>query len=190
MRIGVYPGTFDPMTLGHIDVIGRAALLFDRLVIGVAESAAKAPLLTLADRLDLARQETAPIATATGTPIEVRPMTGLMVAFAHACGARAVVRGLRGTADFDYEYQMAGMNRTLAPGLDTVFLMASPGRQTISSTLVRQVAQLGGDFSAFVPEATLARLRACLRAGIGPLKEPAPTVAPSRDSQGVADNDA
>ena len=193
MRIGLYPGTFDPITLGHVDIIERAAPLFDRLMIGVAVSAAKAPLLPLTDRLELARLETRQIEAASATPIEVRAMTGLMVDFARACGARMVVRGLRGTADFDYEYQMAGMNRALAPGLDTVFLMASPGRHYISSSLVRQVAQLGGDFSAFVPPATMARLRACLHTGGGRVKEPPPTEIPNqdsrRDAEGVADHD-
>ncbi len=163
MRVGLYPGTFDPITVGHIGLIERVARLFDRLVIGVAASSAKTPLLALEDRLSLAQVETAPIARAAGIAIEVAPMTGLMVDFAQSHGATVVVRGLRGTTDFDYEYQMAGMNQVLAPGLETMFLMANPGQQHVSSTLVRQIALLGGDFSAFVSPATLACMRRRLR---------------------------
>jgi pantetheine-phosphate adenylyltransferase len=162
-RVGVYPGTFDPITNGHIDVIARAARLFDRLVIGVATSDAKGPILNLEERLDLARIETAPLAAQAGTAIEVRPLTGLLVEFARTCGACAVVRGLRVVSDFDYEFQMAGMNHRLAPGIETVFLMASEHHQFISSSLVRQVARFGGDIASFVPPATLARVLARLR---------------------------
>jgi pantetheine-phosphate adenylyltransferase len=162
-RVGVYPGTFDPITNGHIDVIARAARLFDRLVIGVATSDAKSPILGLDERLELAAAETAPIAARVGHPIDVRPLTGLLVNFAKSCGACAVVRGLRVVSDFDYEFQMAGMNHRLAPEIEIVFLMASETNQFISSSLVRQVAQFGGDISSFVPPATLARVLARLR---------------------------
>jgi pantetheine-phosphate adenylyltransferase len=163
-RVGIYPGTFDPITNGHIDVIARAAGLFDRLIIGVATSDAKGPILTLDERLELAVTETTPLAVQTGTPIEVRPLTGLLVAFAQGCGACAIVRGLRVVSDFDYEFQMAGMNHRLAPKIETVFLMASETNQFISSSLVRQVARFGGDIASFVPPATLARVLARLRA--------------------------
>jgi pantetheine-phosphate adenylyltransferase len=155
-RVGVYPGTFDPITNGHIDIIGRAALLFDRLVVGVAVNEAKGPILSLDDRMDLARIETAPITANTGTPIEVRPLRTLLVDFARSCGAGAVVRGLRVVSDFDYEFQMAGMNHRLAPEIETLFLMASEHHQFISSSLVRQIARFGGDIASFVPTATLA----------------------------------
>jgi pantetheine-phosphate adenylyltransferase len=160
-RVGVYPGTFDPITNGHLDIIARAARLFDRLVVGVAGSDAKGPILTLDERLELVRAEAGRLVA--GGTIEARPMTGLLVAFARACGASAVVRGLRGTADFDYENQMAGMNHRLAPEIETVFLMAGEGHQFISSTLVRQVARMGGDFAGFVPAETHRRVLARLR---------------------------
>ena len=174
-RVGVYPGTFDPLTLGHVDIIRRAALLFDRLVIGVATSEAKSPLLPFADRLALASQEAATIGAELGVIIEARPLTGLMVAFAAACDAAAVVRGLRVGADFDYELQMAGMNHRLAPHIETVFLMASEGRQCLSSTLVREIARMGGEVAGFVPPATLVRLRACLRDQPGQVERHAAT---------------
>ena len=163
-RIGVYPGTFDPITNGHIDIIARAASLFDRVVVGVGVNEAKGPILTLDDRLELARIETAPVAARTGTPIEVRPFHTLLVEFARSCGAGTVIRGLRLVSDFDYEFQMAGMNHRLAPEIETVFLMASEHHQFISSSLVRQIAHFGGDIASFVPAATLARVLARLRA--------------------------
>lgn len=162
-RVAVYPGTFDPLTNGHLDIIGRAARLFDRLVVGVATNDAKGPILPLDERLELARLETAQIAGELGRVIEARPMTGLLVGFAQACGACAVVRGLRGGADFDYEAQMAGMNHQLASQIETVFLMAAAQHQFTSSTLVRQIARFGGPIGGFVPAATLARVQARLR---------------------------
>ena len=157
-RTAVYPGTFDPITNGHIDIIARAARLFDRLIVGVAVNAAKAPALQLHDRLELAQLETVVIATHSGTPIEVRPLDTLLVDFVRACGATAIVRGLRVVSDFDTEFQMAGMNHRLAPDIETVFLMASEHHQFISSRFVRQIAELGGDIASFVPPATLVRL--------------------------------
>jgi pantetheine-phosphate adenylyltransferase len=162
-RIGVYPGTFDPITNGHLDIIARAARLVDRLVIGVGINDAKSPILPLDERIALASEETAPIAQRAGITIEARPVPALLVDFARDCGATLVIRGLRGGADFDYEFQMTGMNRRLAPGIETVFLMASEGHQFISSSLVRQIAQLRGDITSFVPAATLARVRDRLR---------------------------
>jgi pantetheine-phosphate adenylyltransferase len=162
-RVGVYPGTFDPVTNGHLDIIGRAARLFDRLVIGVATSAAKGPILDFEERLALVRRETASLASASGTVIETQPLHGLLVDFAREHGARTIVRGLRVGSDFDYEYQMAGMNHRLAPGIETVFLMASEHHQFIASSLVRQIAQFGGDIASFVPPTTLHHLRERLR---------------------------
>jgi pantetheine-phosphate adenylyltransferase len=145
-RIAVYPGTFDPPTLGHMDIIGRAALLFDRLIVGVFTNAAKSPLFTLDERLDLLKRE---VASLPGT-IEVIACSGLLVDVAASVGASAIVRGLRSGTDFDYEAPMAGMNRQLAPSVDTVFLVAAPALQPISSTLVKEIARGGGDIAGFV----------------------------------------
>ena len=131
-RVGVYPGTFDPITNGHLDIMGRAARLLDRLVIGVAESVTKGPLFTLDERVALVRAESEPIARRTGTAIEIVSFSGLLVTFARNVGARVIVRGLRAVTDFDYEFQMAGMNYRLDPAIDIVFLMASEGHQFIS----------------------------------------------------------
>jgi pantetheine-phosphate adenylyltransferase len=154
-RAGVYPGTFDPITNGHLDIIGRAARVLDRLVIGVAESAGKGPLFTLDERVELVRAEADPIARRTGTVIEVVSFQGLLVQFARRAGAQVIVRGLRAVTDFDYEFQMAGMNYRLDPEIEIVFLMASEGHQFISSSLVKEIARLGGDVSSFVPPLTL-----------------------------------
>jgi pantetheine-phosphate adenylyltransferase len=162
-HVGVYPGTFDPVTNGHIDIIARAATLVHRLVIGVAENAGKGPLFPLEERVELVRAETAPIAARTGTDIEVTSFTGLLVAFAHSVNAGVIVRGLRAVSDFDYEFQMAGMNRRVAPDVETVFLMASESHQFISSRFVKEIAQLGGDVTSFVPRLTLERTLARVR---------------------------
>ncbi|MFH5927043.1 pantetheine-phosphate adenylyltransferase [Roseomonas xinghualingensis] len=156
-RTGVYPGTFDPVTNGHLDVIQRAARLLDRLVIGVAMNAGKGPIFPLEERVELVQAETDAIARATGAEIKVVPFSGLLVAFAREHGAGMIVRGLRAVSDFDYEVQMAGMNRRLDAGVETVFLMASETNQFISSRFVREIAQLGGDISSFVPQLTLER---------------------------------
>ena len=162
-RIGVYPGTFDPVTNGHIDVIHRAARLLDRLVIGVAMNAGKGPIFPIQERVELVRAETGSIAAATGATIEVVPFDGLLVTLAREHGAGMIVRGLRAVSDFDYEVQMAGMNRRLDQEVETVFLMASETNQFISSRFVKEIARLGGDISSFVPqlthERTLARVR-------------------------------
>jgi pantetheine-phosphate adenylyltransferase len=156
-RVGLYPGTFDPVTNGHIDVIGRAARLLDRLVIGVAENVGKGPLFPLDERVELVRAEMEPIAARTGTVIEVRSFASLLVDFARQVGATMIVRGLRVVTDFDYEFQMAGMNYRLDPSIETVFLMASERHQFISSRFVKEIALLGGDISSFVPALTLER---------------------------------
>jgi len=156
-RIGLYPGTFDPVTNGHLDVIGRAARLVDRLVVGVAMNAGKGPLFPLDERVELVRAETDKIAARTGCEVVVTPFTGLLVAYAREVGAQMIVRGLRAVTDFDYEFQMTGMNHRLDPHIETVFLMASETNQFISSRFVKEIARLGGDVSTFVPPFTLER---------------------------------
>ena len=162
-RVGLYPGTFDPVTNGHVDVIGRAARLLDRLVVGVSINIGKGPLFPIEERVELVRAEAAPIAARHGMVIEVQPFTGLLIAFAKQVGARMIVRGLRAVSDFDYEFQMAGMNHRLDSSVETVFLMASETNQFISSRFVKEVAQLGGDISSFVPKLTLERTMARVR---------------------------
>ncbi|HLB06170.1 MAG TPA: pantetheine-phosphate adenylyltransferase [Alphaproteobacteria bacterium] len=161
-RIGVYPGTFDPITLGHVDVIRRALALVDKLVIGVAVNAGKGPLFSLDRRIELVREEMTPLARANGTELEVKAITGLLMHFAEEVGARFIIRGLRALSDFEYEFQMVGMNARLNPNIETVFLMASERHQFISSRLVKEVARLGGDVSSFVPKSVQARLSAAL----------------------------
>ncbi|MBX9594695.1 MAG: pantetheine-phosphate adenylyltransferase [Roseomonas sp.] len=157
LRVGIYPGTFDPVTNGHLDVIARAARLVDRLVVGVAINAGKGPLFPLDERVELVKAETDKIAAQAGSEIQVVPFTGLLVEFARQYGARMIIRGLRAVSDFDYEFQMAGMNHRLAPDVETVFLMASETNQFISSRFVKEIATLGGDVSSFVPPLTLDR---------------------------------
>jgi pantetheine-phosphate adenylyltransferase len=161
--VGVYPGTFDPVTNGHIDVISRAARLLDRLVVGVAMNAGKGPLFPIEERVELVEAELAPIAERSHATIEVRPFDTLLIDFARSAGAGVIVRGLRAVSDFDYEFQMAGMNYRLDPGIETVFLMASERHQFISSRFVKEIALLGGDISSFVPALTLERTLARTR---------------------------
>lgn len=163
-RIGLYPGTFDPVTNGHLDVIGRAARILDKLVVGVAINIGKSPLFPLEERVELVRAETDVIAARTGTVIEVRPFEGLLVGFAQELGASMIIRGLRAVTDFDYEFQMAGMNRRLDHEIEAVFLMASETNQFISSRFVKEIARLGGDVSTFVPKLTLERTLERVRA--------------------------
>jgi pantetheine-phosphate adenylyltransferase len=162
-RIGLYPGTFDPITNGHLDVIARAARLLDKLVVGVSISAGKAPLFSLEERAELVRAEIASIATRNGMVIEVVPFDTLLIDFARKVGASMIVRGLRAVSDFDYEFQMAGMNYRMAPDVETVFLMASERHQFIASRLVKEVAALGGDITSFVPRLTLERTLSRMR---------------------------
>jgi pantetheine-phosphate adenylyltransferase len=162
-RVGLYPGTFDPVTNGHLDVIGRAARLLDKLVVGVAVNTGKGPLFSLEERVALVKAEVAALNGDGGTVIEVVPFQGLLVQFAREVGARMIVRGLRAVSDFDYEFQMAGMNYRMAPDIETVFLMASERHQFIASRLVKEVATLGGDISSFVPPLTLRRTLERLR---------------------------
>ena len=158
MRIGLYPGTFDPVTLGHLDIIRRAAVLVDRLVIGVAVNRDKGPLFTLEERVAMIEAECRSLARATGTEIVAHPFETLLIDAAREVGAQVIVRGLRAVADFEYEFQMVGMNRKLDDSIETVFLMAEAEHQAIASKLVKEIARLGGDVSQFVPPAVDAAL--------------------------------
>jgi len=156
-RVAVYPGTFDPVTNGHLDIITRAARIVDRLVIGVARNIGKGPLFPLDERVALVQAECEAVSQRTGTPITVVSFDTLLIEFARNSGARMIVRGLRAVSDFDYEFQMAGMNYRLDPDIETVFLTASEHHQFISSRFVKEIARLGGDVSSFVPALTLQR---------------------------------
>lgn len=157
-RTGFYSGTFDPVTLGHTDVIARAAKLVDRLVIGIGVHPAKAPLFTAEERVAMIEAETAPIAKAAGSAIEVVTFDDLVVDAAKRHGAIVIFRGLRDGTDFDYEMQMAGMNGEMAPDVQTVFVTAAPDVRHITGTLVRQIALMGGNVSPFVSPAVAKRL--------------------------------
>ena len=148
MRIGLYPGTFDPITIGHIDIIQRACLLVDRLVIGVAINRDKGPLFDLEERVEMIKIQCASHDHAA--EIVVHPFENLLIDCASDVGASLIIRGLRAVADFEYEYQMVGMNRALNPNIETVFLMAEARHQAIASKLVKEIARLGGDVSKFV----------------------------------------
>ena len=144
-RVAIYPGTFDPMTRGHEDLVRRASNLFDRVVVGIAQSRSKRPFFTLEERVELAKQVLAPYPN-----VEIVGFDNLLMDFLHKQGAKVILRGLRAVSDFEYEFQMAGMNRNLYPEVETVFL--TPGEQYmfISATMVREIAVLGGDVSKFV----------------------------------------
>lgn len=150
MRIGLYPGTFDPITLGHIDIIRRASPMVDRLVIGVAINRDKGPLFALEDRQAMIEAECAKLSVQTGTEIVAHPFENLLIDCARDVGAQIIFRGLRAVADFEYEFQMVGMNRKLDDSIETVFLMAEAEHQAIASKLVKEIARLGGDVSKFV----------------------------------------
>jgi pantetheine-phosphate adenylyltransferase len=160
MRIGFTSGSFDPVTNGHLDVIARAARIVDRLVVGIGLNPGKTSLFSADERIEMLKAETAPVAKAAGCSIEIVTFDNLTVDAAKAAGATLIFRGLRDGTDFDYEMQMAGMNGTMAPGIDTVFLPASPLVRHITGTLVRQIALMGGDVSAFVSAAVAKRLGA------------------------------
>ncbi|MFZ5961442.1 pantetheine-phosphate adenylyltransferase [Thalassococcus sp. BH17M4-6] len=150
MRIGLYPGTFDPITHGHIDIIRRATVLVDRLVIGVAINRDKGPLFELEERVEMIEAECQSLSEQTGTEIVAHPFDNLLIDCARDVKAQLIVRGLRAVADFEYEYQMVGMNRALDDSVETVFLMAEARHQAIASKLVKEIARLGGDVSKFV----------------------------------------
>jgi pantetheine-phosphate adenylyltransferase len=159
-RLGFYPGSFDPVTLGHTDVIARACRLVDKLVIGVGVHDAKQPLFVAAERIAMLQAEVKPIAAKSGTAIDIVTFSGLAVEAARAAGATVIVRGLRDATDFDYETQMASMNAAMAPDIETVFVAAAPGVRHIAANLVRQIARRGGDASSFVSPAVAQRLKA------------------------------
>ena len=157
-RIGIYPGTFDPITNGHTDIIRRAIKVVDQLVIGVARNDGKGPLFATDERVEIVRDEIAHLENGDAERIEVRAFDTLLVNFAQAVGASVVIRGLRAVSDFEYEFQMAGMNARLNPDIETVFLMASDRFQFISSRFVKEIGALGGDVSHFVSPRVAARL--------------------------------
>ena len=150
MRIGLYPGTFDPITLGHIDIINRASMLVDRLVIGVAINRDKSPLFNLDERVKMIEAECSSLSKKTGTEIIAHPFENLLVDCANDVNASVIFRGLRAVADFEYEFQMVGMNRALNDSIETVFLMAEAKHQAIASKLVKEIVRLGVDVSKFV----------------------------------------
>lgn len=156
----VYPGTFDPLTRGHEDLVRRASTLFDAVILAVADSRSKKPFFTLDERLDMARQVLAGLGN-----VEVMGFNGLLIDFARQHDARVVVRGLRAVSDFEYEFQLAGMNRNLSPDMETVFLTPSEQHMFISATLVREIAMFGGDISKFVHPIVRAKLAARVKAG-------------------------
>ena len=156
MRIGLYPGTFDPVTNGHMDIIGRAVKLVDRLVIGVARNDDKGPLFTTDERVEMVRQEVAGI----DADIVVQPFDTLLMHFAEKLDASVIVRGLRAVADFEYEFQMTAMNQRLNSEIETVFLMADPRHQAVASRLVKEIARLDGAIDSFVSPAVAARVLA------------------------------
>ena len=156
-RIALYPGTFDPITNGHIDIVGRAVKMVDKLVIGVAINEAKKPLFSLDERVDMVRSQVEEFGEVAD--IEVRPFDGLLMHFAEEVGAQSIVRGLRAVSDFEYEFQMVAMNQRLNDEIETVFLMADPRHQAIASRPVKEICSLGGRVSDFVPPAIEARLK-------------------------------
>ena len=155
---GFYPGSFDPLTLGHMDIITRAAKLVDRLVIAVGVHHGKKPLFTVEDRVIMLKAEVEGVEKKTGIKIEVQTFDNLSVDAARAAGADVIIRGLRDSGDFDYEIQMSGMNAQMAGDIETVFLAASPQVRHIASSLVRQIASMGGDAASFVPDSVAHRL--------------------------------
>ncbi len=165
MRTGLYPGTFDPVTLGHTDIIRRASKLVDRLVIGIAHNRDKGPLFSLDERVTLIEGECVGIAASTGMAIEVRAFDNLLVNFAEEIGAGVIIRGLRAVADFEYEFQMVGMNRALNDNIEMVFLMAGARHQAIAAKLVKEIARMGGDVSKFVSPAVEQALKKRFGAG-------------------------
>lgn len=158
MRVGLYPGTFDPVTHGHIDIIRRACSLVDRLVIGVAINRDKGPLFSLEERVEMVQSECVPLGNAIGCEVVVHPFENLLIDCAHDVGAGVIIRGLRAVADFEYEFQMVGMNRSMDNSIETVFLMADAKNQAIASKLVKEIARLGGDVTKFVTPTVKAAL--------------------------------
>ena len=157
-RIGIYPGTYDPITRGHLHIIKRASKLVDRLIISVAENANKNPMFTHEERVELVKSDVADLDIAQGCQIEVQSFNKLLVDYAHEVKANCIFRGLRAVSDFDYEFQMTGMNLHLAPDIETVFLMAADQWQFVSSSFIKEIHALGGDVTGFVTPHTLEAL--------------------------------
>ena len=159
MRVGLYPGSFDPVTYGHVDIVRRAGHLVDKLVIAIGTHHDKHPLFTAKERVDLVAEVLDPVARQVGLELEVSTYDNLTIDAAREALATVVIRGLRDAGDFDYEMQMAGMNQALAPAIETVFLASSPEARHIAASLVRQIAAMGGDVSSFVPPVVTAALK-------------------------------
>jgi pantetheine-phosphate adenylyltransferase len=157
-RLAVYPGSFDPPTLGHLDVIERAATLFDEIIVGVGRNSSKTPLLSPEERIEAIRQSTSHL-----NNVRVEGFSGLLIEYVNSVGSHAIVRGLRATADFEYEFQMAMVNRRLSSEVETVFLMTRWEYSYLSSSIVKEVATLGGDFSQMVPAAVAPIIEAALK---------------------------
>jgi pantetheine-phosphate adenylyltransferase len=159
-RVALYPGSFDPVTNGHVDVVRQACTLVDRLIVAIGVHPGKAPLFSIDERRAMIVEVFAPFAAATGCGIEFVTVDKKTVTAAQTAGASILIRGLRDGTDLDYEMQIAGMNQTLVPDVQTIFIPASPTVRPITATLVRQIAGMGGDVSAFVPKAVATRLKA------------------------------
>jgi pantetheine-phosphate adenylyltransferase len=159
-RIALYPGSFDPVTNGHLDVVRHAVHLCDRLIVAIGVHSSKTPLFSVPERLDMVREVFGPVASNAGCAFDATTYDNLTVTAAQKVGARLMIRGLRDGTDLDYEMQLAGMNETMAPDVHTVFVPASAGVRPITATLVRQIAGMGGDFAAFVPPSVAASVKA------------------------------
>lgn len=158
-RTGVYPGTFDPITSGHMEVVRRSLRLVDKLVIGPAMSISKGPMFSLEERIDIIKEDISDFPQADRDRIEIVPFEGLLIHFARQVNASVIIRGLRAVSDFEYEIQMANMNARMEPAIETIFLMASDRHQFIASSLVKDIARLGGDTSQFVSKRVFERLQ-------------------------------
>ena len=157
-RIALYPGTFDPLTFGHLNIIERPSTLCDKLVVGVAQNSGKSPIFSLDERLSIISEQIATLQPKGGGSIEAMAFTGLLTRFADSIGAIMIIRGLRAVSDFEYEFQMASMNKRLKPDMETIFLTASENQHFVASSLVKEVARFGGDVTSFVPEKVNQRL--------------------------------